>query len=198
MNLFYNEQGMGDVLVVTLTNGDVIKTETKGDVTQLFDSENNCVGMNIFHAKSHFSWVEERYLDKRAYKQEVVAYMQTQGVEGAFQPEACFVIGHVQTAEKHPDSEKLSVCQVNIGTEVLQIVCGAKNVASDQYVVVARPGAQLKSGLFIVPSVLRKVASNGMICSKKELDIDGESNGILVLTNGVPGQSFYEMNEVTK
>lgn len=196
MNLFYNEQGMGDVLIVTFLNDDVVSTQQEGDVTQLFNVKKECVGINIFNAKSHFSWVSNRYLDKRVYKQAVSEFLETKGLKKAWKEDPLFVVGHVTSCEKHPDSEKLSVCQVNVGTEVLQIVCGAKNIAADQYVVVACPGAQLKSGLFIVPSVLRKVASNGMICSKKELDLDGESNGILVLNDGTAGQSFYEMNEM--
>lgn len=193
MNLFYNEQGMGDVLIVSFLNDPVVYTETTGDVVQLFNAEKACIGVNIFNAKKHFSWVEDRYLDKTAYKQAVSDFLEAQGLAKAWTTDASFVVGHVQTCEKHPDSEKLSVCQVDIGREVLQIVCGAKNIGADQLVVVACPGAQLKSGLFIVPSVLRKVASNGMICSKKELDIDGESNGILVLDKGSVGQAFYEM-----
>lgn len=196
MNLFYNQQGMGDVLIVTILNDEVSVTKTTGDITQLFNDKNECVGVNIFNAKTHFSWVLERYLDKPAYKQEVSNFLVQNNIEQSWNTDASFVVGHVMSCEKHPDSEKLSVCQVNVGQETLQIVCGAKNVAADQHVVVARPGAQLKSGLFIVPSVLRKVASNGMICSKKELDLDGESNGILVLENAQAGQAFYEMSEV--
>lgn len=196
MNIFYNEQGMGDVLVVTFLNSEVHATNKSDDIVQLFSEDKQLIGVNIFAAKAKFDWVNERYLDVRRYKQAVRDFLLEQGVEMTVEPKASFVVGHVISCEKHPDSEKLSVCQVDVGEEVLQIVCGAKNIAKNQYVVVAKPGAQLKSGLFIVPSVLRKVASNGMICSKKELDLDGESNGILVLDEGVPGQAFYEMNGV--
>lgn len=195
MNIFYNEKGMGDVLVVTLSNSEVAQTHTFGDVVQLMDVNNACVGVNIFQAKDKFTWVMNRYLDKEVYKQEVLTYLESQGVKVATTAKASFVVGYVSSCEKHPDSEKLSVCQVDVGTEVLQIVCGAKNIAANQHVVVATPGAQLKSGLFIVPSVLRKIDSNGMICSKKELDLEGESEGILVLNSGTPGESFYEINE---
>lgn len=194
MNLFYNEKGIGDVLVVTFLNDSVVKTVEKGDTTVLFNAENKCVGVNIFNAKQHFTWVANRYLDKTEYKEAVSTFLVENGVEQTWTTAPSFVVGFVAACEKHPDSEKLSVCQVEVGEETLQIVCGAKNVGQGQHVVVAKPGAQLKSGLFIVPSVLRKVASNGMICSKKELDLDGESNGILVLENGTAGSSFYEIH----
>lgn len=195
MNLFFNEQAMGDVLIVTFKNDPVINTTTTGDITQLFNAEKECVGVNIFNAKEKFSWVEKRYLDIVAYKEAVSSYLISQGIEKSWETDATFVVGYVKSCEKHPDSEKLSVCQVDVEKETLQIVCGAKNIAADQYVVVAKPGAQLKSGLFIVPSVLRKVASNGMICSKKELDLDGESNGILTLEAMNVGQAFFETVE---
>lgn len=195
MNLFFNEQAMGDVLIVTFKNDSVISTTTKGDITQLFNSEKECVGINIFNAKEKFSWVANRYLDIVKYKEAVSEYLIAQGVEKMWETDATFVVGYVKSCEKHPDSEKLSVCQVDVEKETLQIVCGAKNIAAEQYVVVAKPGAQLKSGLFIVPSVLRKVASNGMICSKKELNLDGESEGILVLEKMTIGQPFFETIE---
>lgn len=197
MNLFFNEQGIGDVLIVTFSNEPVITVKQSHDIVQLLNGENKCVGVNIFNAKAYFPWASARYLDKSEYKEAVSVFLKESGLEQVWTTEPSFVTGHVIACEKHPDSDKLSVCQVDIGTEQLQIVCGAKNIAEDQHVVVAKPGAQLKSGLFIVPSVLRKVASNGMICSKKELDLDGESNGILILENDVqPGMAFYEMNEV--
>src|SRR5699024_5286992 len=51
------------------------------------------------------------------------------------------VVGHVLTCEKHPDADRLNVCEVDVGEEKLQIVCGADNIAKDQKVAVAKPGA---------------------------------------------------------
>lgn len=196
MNLFFNQNGIGDVLIVTLKNDAVAHTKETDGIVQLFNVQNELIGVNLFQASTYFKWLEDRHLDKQTYKQEVCALLANRGIDVELSTDPMFVVGHVNTCEKHPDSEKLSVCQVDIGQEVLQIVCGAKNIAQDQYVVVARPGAQLLSGLFIVPSVLRKVASNGMICSKKELHVKGESEGILVLPKQAIGQSFYETMEM--
>lgn len=86
------------------------------------------------------------------------------------------VVGYVESKEKHPDADKLSVCQVNIGGEVSQIVCGAPNVDKGQKVIVALPGAVLPGDFKIKQSTIRSVESNGMICSLAELGITGKKS----------------------
>ncbi len=80
--------------------------------------------------------------------------------------------GYVLTCEKHPNSDHLHVTTVDVGTEVLQIVCGAANIASKQYVIVAKVGAVLPGNFEIKKAVVRGVESNGMICSLNELGFD--------------------------
>ena len=82
------------------------------------------------------------------------------------------VVGHVIKKEKHPNAAKLSICQVDLGGEISQIVCGAPNVDEGQKVIVALPGAVLPGGFNIKASTIRDVESNGMICSLSELGID--------------------------
>lgn len=83
------------------------------------------------------------------------------------------VVGYVETCEQHPDADKLSLCQVNVGEdEHLQIICGAPNVAQGQKVVVAKPGAILPGNFKIKKVKLRGIESNGMICSLQELSVD--------------------------
>ena len=96
------------------------------------------------------------------------------------------VVGHVLTCQKHPDSDHLSVCTVDIGESIEQIVCGAPNVAQDQKVIVAKNGAELP-GLTIKPTKIRGVESNGMICSLAELGVENDHEGIYVLEQGNPG-----------
>ena len=85
------------------------------------------------------------------------------------------VIGKVLSKEKHPDSDKLNVCMVDLGNnEVTQIVCGAKNVDTNQKVIVAKIGAKLPGGIEIKKASLRGVESNGMICSLEELGIESK------------------------
>ena len=87
------------------------------------------------------------------------------------------VVGHVVHCEPHPDADKLSVCTVDVGTKITQIVCGAANVGANQKVIVALPGALLDKGLVIKESIIRGVESNGMICSLSELGIAQKYHG---------------------
>ncbi len=95
------------------------------------------------------------------------------------------VIGKVQACEKHPDADKLNVCQVDIGTKVEQIVCGAKNVAAGQYVAVATVGAILGEDFVIKKAKLRGVESNGMICSSTEIGLPKINDGIMELDDSI-------------
>ncbi|SEO81502.1 phenylalanyl-tRNA synthetase beta subunit [Amphibacillus marinus] len=81
------------------------------------------------------------------------------------------VVGYVESCEKHPNADKLNLCQVNVGSETLQIICGAPNIAAGQKVAVAKPGAVLPGNFKIKKAKLRGVESNGMICSLQELGV---------------------------
>lgn len=83
------------------------------------------------------------------------------------------VVGEVLECEDHPDSDHLHVCKVDVGSEVLNIVCGAPNVRKGLKVIVALPGAVLPAGE-IKRGVIRGVESNGMICAKSELGLDSK------------------------
>ncbi|GAA9064823.1 phenylalanine--tRNA ligase subunit beta [Helicobacter pylori] len=94
------------------------------------------------------------------------------------------VVGKVLEKAPHKNAEKLSVCQVGVGKEVLQIVCGAKNVAPNQFVPVALNGALIGSTT-IAKTDLRGVESCGMICSSNELGFPKINDGILELDESV-------------
>ncbi len=94
------------------------------------------------------------------------------------------VVGKILEKAPHKNAEKLSVCQVDVGKEVLQIVCGAKNVASNQFVPVALNGALIGSTT-IAKTELRGVESCGMICSSSELGFPKINDGILELDESV-------------
>ena len=97
--------------------------------------------------------------------------IEVEGVEYLAEEISNVVVGYVVSKEKHPDAEKLNVCQVNVGEEEnLQIVCGAPNVDAGQYVIVAKVGAKLP-GIKIKKAKLRGVESQGMICSLGELGL---------------------------
>ncbi|MGL2334958.1 phenylalanine--tRNA ligase subunit beta [Helicobacter pylori] len=94
------------------------------------------------------------------------------------------VVGKVLEKAPHKNAEKLSVCQVDVGKEVLQIVCGAKNVAPNQFVPVALNGVLIGSTT-IAKTELRGVESHGMICSSTELGFPKINDGILELDESV-------------
>lgn len=101
------------------------------------------------------------------------------------------VVGEVVAVEPHPDAEKLRVTRVNAGGELLQIVCGAKNVAAGLRVPVALVGAVLPGDFKIKPAKLRGVESFGMLCAEAELGLAESSDGLMILPADAPvGQSI--------
>lgn len=101
-----------------------------------------------------------------------------------FAPPRGVIIGKVIDKKKHENADKLSVCKVDIGKEVLQIVCGAKNVEKEQFVPIATIGTKLES-ITIKKSNLRGVESVGMICSSVEIGLPKMEDGIFVLDESV-------------
>ena len=111
------------------------------------------------------------------------------------------VVGEVISCEKHPDADKLKVTTVNVGSEILQIVCGASNVAVGQKVPVATVGCTLypkpDEAFKIKLSKIRGVESQGMICAEDELGIGTSHEGILVLDPqtipGTPAAAYFQL-----
>ncbi len=95
------------------------------------------------------------------------------------------VVGKILECNKHPDADRLSVCQVDVGDSVLQIVCGAQNVETEQMVAVALLGTKINDSLTIKPVTLRGVDSSGMICSSSEIGLPNIGDGILVLDDSI-------------
>jgi phenylalanyl-tRNA synthetase beta chain len=100
---------------------------------------------------------------------------------------ADFVVGHVRSAEKHPDADKLKVCMVDSGTETVQIVCGAPNARQGLKVALARPGAVIPTtGDTLKTGKIRGVESFGMMCSSRELGLGDDHAGIMELPADAP------------
>jgi len=95
------------------------------------------------------------------------------------------VVGQVTKKEKHPDADKLSVCQVDLGDQTVQIVCGAKNVKKGQFVPVAVVGCKLSADFKIKKAKLRGLDSHGMICSSTEIGLPKLNDGILELDDSI-------------
>ncbi|MBC2021998.1 DUF4479 domain-containing protein [Listeria booriae] len=197
VNAFYNEKGVGDTLLVHLNDVEKTNNESKGNVTRIFDAETGeTVAINIFEVS------KKRQFDangKVNLTEEDVAFINQElagngfdfVVEADLSPK--FVVGYVASKEKHPNADKLNVCQVDLGDKTVQIVCGAPNVEAGQKVVVAKIGAVMPSGLIIKPSNLRGEDSFGMICAARELAIPDapQEKGIMVLDDSYETGAVY-------
>lgn len=188
MNVYYNSKGISDVLLIPLKQADrdEIKFEMYGPIAKITDKANVVIGYNIFQASTYLNLPNEGKI--------ILTEKLVDDLKGLFQKEQLndsldfdlspkFVVGYVTDKQAHENADKLSVCQVDVGSEMLQIVCGAPNVDKGQKVVVAKTGAIMPSGMQIKPTKLRGVPSNGMICSQKELGLPNapEEKGIYVL-----------------
>lgn len=198
MNLFYNPQGVGDVAFLQIEPTDGAFDYNKKDDVVEITQDGQVVGFNIFNVSDKIKIEGNGHIKLTS---EIIEALQQSINNSGFNYKLDtdlspkFVVGYVETKEKHPDADKLSVLKVNVGNETLQIVCGAPNVAAEQKVVVAKVGSVMPSGMIIKDAKLRGVDSSGMICSMKELDLPNapQEKGIMVLNDDYEiGQAFFE------
>lgn len=200
MNVFYNKEHVGDVLLVQLATEAIVKTEVEraGDIAILKEAQTGEIkAFNLFNASKY---VQVEAQGNVEITPEFVAQLEaaiknngaTISLDVDFSPK--FVVGYVEIKEKHPNADKLSICTVNVGEETLQIVCGAPNVDAGQKVVVAKIGAVMPSGMLIKEGNLRGVDSFGMLCSARELAIPNapSEKGILILPEAAVVGSAFE------
>lgn len=200
MYVFYNPEGIGDVLIVPVKDEDRyhITHEQFGDIVRIASTKDKqVVGYNIFNASKYFTLEEKGKIKlTESLLEQMRAVFNQFNLDDPldFDLTPKFVVGYVMSKEPHENADKLSVCQVDVGEESpLQIVCGAPNVDAGQKVVVAKIGAVMPSGLVIKPTELRGIASNGMICSQKELGLPNapQEKGIYVLDDSYTvGEEF--------
>lgn len=137
--------------------------------------------------KFTYSWLL-RHLDTEAPLERILETLTSLGleVEGCHNPADAlrtFMVAEIQSAEPHPNADRLRVCQVFDGSETRQIVCGAPNARAGIKVVLAKPGTVIPAnGMTIKVGKIRDVESGGMLCSSDELGLsDGRAEGILEL-----------------
>ncbi len=153
--------------------------------------------VKIEHMKISYNWLKEiigtdlpveevgNILTDTGLEVEGIEVFET--VKGGLQG---VVVAEVLECEQHPDADRLKVTKVNTGSEILQIVCGAPNVAKGQKVVLATVGTTLyptpNEAFKIKPSKIRGVESNGMLCAEDELGLGKSHDGIIVLPENTP------------
>ncbi len=149
--------------------------------------------------KFTLSWLKE-HLDTKASVDEIAEALtriglEVEGIEDKSKSLAPFTVAYVKSAEQHPNADKLRVCIVDTGKEVVQVVCGAPNARTGMKGVFAPSGTTIPgTGLHLKPTNIRGVASNGMLVSEREMGLSNEHDGIIDLPADAPiGAPFAEI-----
>ncbi len=147
--------------------------------------------------KFTLSWLKD-HLDTTASIDEITYALtdlglEVEGVEDRGAKLAEFTLGYVKSAEKHPDADRLQVCQVETDEGVQQIICGAPNAREGITVVVAKPGVYVPGiDTTIGVGKIRGIESFGMMASERELELSEEHDGIIELPSGEVGDRFID------
>lgn len=186
----YNQKALGDVMIIYLApDAEEQSVVTKGDFTRIFDPKTDTtLGYNVAHVSNILGAIDQN--GQVFLSEEQVAKLNEAMAAAGFEPELKadlspkFIVGYVESAEPHPDSNHLLVTKTRVQDgKTLQIVSGSPNMQADIKVVVAEVGAMMPDGLIIWPGKLRGVESDGMISSGRELKIPGAPDrpGALIL-----------------
>lgn len=175
--LYYDYESIGDVLLIVFDSNTIPNViKRNNDVVSLY-KDDKLIGINIFNiskimkikAKGYIPLVSDRVLEviNTILKNSNVAELPAQKESG-------FRVAKIVDIEEHPDSEHLHICTVDIGEkEPLQIVCGAFNARKDLICVCATPYTFMPNGQSIIPNKLLGIDSYGMLCSGRELNLEG-------------------------
>lgn len=146
--------------------------------------------------KFTLSWLKD-HLDTTASLEEITRTLtmiglELESVEDRAAKLAPFTVGYVVEARQHPDADRLRVCIVDTGTDKVQVVCGAPNARTGMKGVFARAGTTIPgTGLLLKAGNIRGQASNGMLCSAREMGLSDEHEGIIDLPDDAPvGEPF--------
>ena len=197
---FYNRKLIGDVLLIIIDNdAPTTHIETKDDVCVIYNND-KVIGINIFNISEVVKFKNEGriLLPSNTVIDIVNNKLEQFGIEKLdYVNETGFKVGKILTVEEHPESSHWHCLKVDIGTEVLDIVCGAVNVKENMLVVVATIGTTMMDGTTIKPGKLLGEVSNGMCCSPKELGIKIEypPHHLLELEDVEIGQDFFSLKE---
>ncbi|NVY96886.1 DUF4479 and tRNA-binding domain-containing protein [Lactobacillus sp. DCY120] len=203
----YNPTVLGDVLLVVVgADTPQQSIEQKGSIVQIKGDQNQVIGYNFFGLAAELQLNTDVKGQVQLTAQQVAVlneHLQKVGFEAQLEVDTGpnFVVGEVQEMKAHPNSDHLQVCQVLIdGGQTVQIVCGAPNIASGQKVVVAKAGAMMPNGQLIFPGELRKVASTGMICAARELQLPNapQKRGILVLDSDYQAGQALDLTDLAQ
>ena len=141
--------------------------------------------------KFTFGWLRE-HLDTEASVKEVVERLtmiglEVTGIHDRAKELEGFVVGRVVEARRHPDADKLSICKVDDGSRVVEVICGAPNARTGLVGVFAAAGSYIPgTGVTLKPTKIRGVVSHGMLLSEKEINLSDDHQGIIELPEDAP------------
>lgn len=189
MNIFYNKGSLKDTLICWFGKSELWDNIELSPNCVYFYYEKNLVGINILNISTKYKLPEGRLI----YNDEIKKIIDKESNIKIDDLSSGFFVGKIISCENIINTH-LSKCLVDIKTEKLIIVCGASNVVNDALVVVAKPYTFMNNGIFIKPGLLRGIESFGMICSKKELNIETENDtkGIILLKNDHNAGDIYK------
>ncbi len=154
--------------------------------------------------KFTLSWLKE-HLDTNASLNDITGKvtalgLELEGVEDPTEKFAPFKVAHVVSAEQHPDADRLRVCQVDTGSEVIQVVCGAPNARTGMKAIFAPAGSYVPgTDMVLKKGKIRGEESNGMLVSEREMGLSDEHDGIIDLSEdtaiGTPFSDVFAMND---
>ena len=196
--VFYNYKTIGDVLLIIFDQRENPDEVIKQDDVVVIKKNKKIIGINVFNiskimkikANGFIPLLDDKVLDviNHILENHNLPILEKQKNSG-------FVVAKITSIEEHPDSDHLHICNVDVGEDKeLQIVCGAFNAKKDLICVCALPYAFMPSGKQIIPGKLLGIDSNGMLCSGRELSLDGYENkrGLLELDDTYKiGSDFF-------
>ena len=198
-SLFYNLKLIGDILLIILDE-EIIpnrKEKMEEDVVFIYHDD-NLVGINIFNFSKLIKIKSTGLipLPNDQFIDVINSRLKKFNFILPYKKESGFKIGKIIELEEHPESSHLHLLKVDIGSEVLDIVCGASNVSIGAVVVVATIGTTMFDGSLIKKGKLLGYESYGMCCSERELNLTNDQNkqGLLILDDTYKlGEDFFQV-----
>jgi tRNA-binding protein len=196
VNYVYQPSTMGDMLAIYLEQTLPATHHLKKDNIVLIYHLEKVIGVNVYQPRTLIHEFGQGIIRRMSHSS--IEILNQKFKELGFNLilpsfHSGFVVAEVKGVEIHPDADALFVCQVNIGTRVIQIVTNSKKVKTNDRVVVALPGAMLLDGQILQEGMMLKVLSQGMFCSEKTLAIHPETQvGVYLLgEKNSLGKDFY-------
>lgn len=197
-SLFYNYKLIGDVLMIVYDQEKIPTSKVEEDNVVKIYYNDTLIGVNIFNFSSIVKVKSKGLipLPNNALIDVINTILEGHNIEKLpYKKESGFRIGKILSVEEHPESTHLHILKVDVGSEILDIVCGAANVKENAVVVVATIGTTMFDGTVIKPGKLLGEVSNGMCCSERELNLidDQTKRGLLILDETYTiGADFFE------